>query len=115
MPVRIEGIVTDEMYVFLKQGFANKEYYVENNVEFTRVGFFTKNADIRIISAEMLLERNTVEGIPDGTLLIENADIIDNLESIFNKLNKNLLPNGKFQWVPLIFSELPDCIRRINK
>ena len=110
MPVKIEGILTDKMYDFLNEGFAKREFYAENPIKFTRVDSFTENADIRIISAEKLLEKNSIEGIPDGTLFIENADIDDNLETV--TLNKDLLPNGKFHWVPEIFMELPDYIRK---
>jgi hypothetical protein len=112
MPVKIEGIVTDGMYEFLKEGFANEKFYMENPVEFTRVNDFTGSADITIISSEKLLERNSVENIPDGTLFVENADINDNFEWV--KLNDDLLPAGKFILIPEIFGELPDYIRRIN-
>ena len=112
MPVKIEGILTDEMYNFLNEGFAKREFYVENPVEFIRVDKFTESADIRIISSEKLLERNSVEDIPDGTLFIGNYDIDDNFEWV--NVNENLLPAGKFWYLPEIFLELPDVISKIN-
>ena len=110
MPIKIEGILTDEMYKFLNEGINTREFYKENNVKFVRVDEFSKDADIRIISAEKLLERGTAEGILDGTILVENSDIDDKLEIV--PLGDNLLPTGKFHWLPEIFIELPDYVLR---
>ena len=113
MPVKIEGIVTDEMYEFLREGINTDEFYKENSVEFIMVDKFSEDANIRIISAEKLIERGTTEGIPDYTLLVDNSEINDIFEMVI--LNKDLIQGRIFILIPEIFGELPDYIRKINK
>ena len=69
MPVKIEGIVTDEMYEYLNNGFCTEKFYLENSVEFSRVNEFSGNADITLVSPERLVEihyygRNSKRYIP---------------------------------------------------
>jgi hypothetical protein len=105
MPVRIEGIVTDEMYEFLKEGFTNEEFYMENPVEFTRVNEFSGNADITLVSPERLVEIFSMEGIPNGTFLVEN-DTADDYDINYLNSVKHLIPDNKFQWAPDPLSEI---------
>jgi hypothetical protein len=114
MPVKIEGIVTDEMYEFLIHDFNTEKFFLENAVEFTRVNEFSGNADITLVSPEKLVEIPFIEGIPDGTFLVEN-DAADDYDVNYLSSVKHLIPDNKFQWAPSPLSEIAWRIELLTK
>ena len=109
--IKIEGILTDETYEWLKEVFIKDEFYTENPIDFLRVNAFSGNANITLVSIEKLLGEVSVDDLPVGTLVIENEDD-DNYKPIdLGSISDALYEKCTLSTMPML--DIP-CIMKLH-